>query len=337
MTLSPQAADEKPLNLAVCGAGRWGQTLMRNINVLPGLNLAAVISTRADIPSEITLNAPVFGDWQGAADRKKLDGILLALPPDRQPEFAEKIIEYGLPVFLEKPLALDKSAALRIARMAENIGFVGLVDHLHLFAPEFQELVRQVCRRGAVRAITSVSGNRGPSRASWPVCWDWAPHDISMALTVMGEMPVSVAAQIVEQKTEGATVFENIRLTLTFPDGGIAEITTGNAFESRVRNFAVSLDECTIEYSENFNNERSLSVEQDDQKQIVRVASVPPLTAALTEFAARIRQGTGGAGDLALGVDVVRVLGAAEASIAQGMAISVESPGSHATPGPAGC
>lgn len=337
MTVSSHTADAQPLNLAVCGAGRWGLTLMRNIHALSDVNLAAVISTRTDIPAEITQGAPVFGDWRDAASRTKLDGVLLALPPDRQPDIAERIIGYGLPVFLEKPLALDVGAAARLARAAGNSGFVGLVDHIHLFTPEFQELLNQLRSQGAARAITAVSGNRGPGRASWPVCWDWAPHDIAMALTVMGEMPVSVRARIVDRKAEGTAVYENVRLTLTFPDGGIAEITTGNAFENRVRHFTAALDGYSIEYSENASDERSLVVWHGNEKQKIGVASVPPLTAALTEFAARIRQGTGGADDLALGVEVVRVLSAAERSIAQGIAVSIESSASHATRVSTGC
>ena len=152
MTVSDHEAGTKPLNLAVCGAGRWGQTLIRNIASLPGVKLAAVISARADIPADITHGAPVFADWRQAAARTEIDGVLLALPPDRQPEIAEQIIENGLPVFLEKPLALDNNSAARITRAADVRGFVGLVDHLHLFAPEFQELVRQVRRQGTVRA-----------------------------------------------------------------------------------------------------------------------------------------------------------------------------------------
>jgi predicted dehydrogenase len=336
MTVSSEPADTAPLKLAVCGSGRWGQTLMRNITAAPDLELAAIISTRSSIPDEITHGAPVFGDWRTAVSRMNLDGILLALPPDRQPVIAEQIMQSGLPLFLEKPLALNDEAANRLVEAARNWGFVGLVDHLHLFAPEFQELVRQVRSRGAVRAITSVSGNRGPYRDSWSVCWDWAPHDVAMVLTIMESVPVSVSARIVDRTGEGEQVFENVRLTLTFANGAIADITTGNAFDGRRREFAVGVDDISLLYTETPGNEWSLVMGRGDDMQPVRVETVPPLAAALTEFAARVRQGEGGNSDLVLGAKVVRVLSAAESSIAAGVAVSVDPTSYSATSGAAG-
>jgi predicted dehydrogenase len=336
MTVSSERADISPLKLAVCGSGRWGQTLMRNITAAPDLELAAVISTRSSIPDEIIHGAPVFGDWRLAVSRMNLDGIVLALPPGRQPAVAEEIIESGMPLFLEKPLALNVEAAKRLVQAAGDWGFVGLVDHLHLFAPEFQELVRQVRGRGTVRSITSVSGNHGPYRDSWSVCWDWAPHDVAMVLTVMESVPVSVTACIVDRIDKGAQTYENVRLILTFADGAVADITTGNAFDRRRREFAVAVDDFTVSYAENPENERSLAMGHGNDARPVQVESVPPLTAALKVFAERVRQGAGGEADLALGAQVVRVISAAERAISGGVAVSIGQAAYSATSGAAG-
>ena len=72
-------------------------------------------------------------------------------------------------------------------------------------------------------------------------------------------------------------------------------------------------------------NERSLVVGFGDDAQTVCVDSIPPLTAALGEFADRIRQGRSGKEDLNLGSAVVRVLWAAEESMRQGIEISIEA------------
>lgn len=337
MTVSATAADPRPLRLAVYGAGRWGQVLMRNIVAFPDLELAAVISSKTDLSDAMTLGAPVFDDWRIANSRMKLDGIVLALPPDRQPEIAEEIIKSGLPLFLEKPLALNNDAALSLVKVADASGFVGLVDHLHLLTPEFQELTRQVRHRGTVGAIKAISGNRGPARGSWPVLWDWAPHDVAMALTLIEAAPVSVSAAIVERSSDGIQELENVRLTLTFADGAVADIITGNAFDERLREFVVFIDDTTLSYVETPDNERSLVVGSGDEAQTVCVDSIPPLTAALGEFADRIRQGRSGKEDLGLGSAVVRVLWAAEESMRQGIEISIEAVDYRATRGAMEC
>jgi predicted dehydrogenase len=262
---------------------------------------------------------------------------VLALPPDRQAAVAEEIVEAGLPLLLEKPLALDYEAALRILTAADNFGFIGLVDHLHLFAPEFQELVRQVRHRGVVRAISAISGNRGPGRDSWSVLWDWAPHDVAMMLKVVQASPVSVSATIVDCASDGTQVLENVRLVFEFADGMVTDITTGNAFYGRCREFTVSVDETTLSYVESPENQRSLVVAHGEDKQTVRVDSIAPLTAALAEFATRIRSGVGGEEDLALGAEVVRILCAANMSLRRGMAISIERVDYRATFGTVEC
>lgn len=325
MSVSPKSADLEPLQLAVCGSGRWGQTLMRNIAAFPDLELAAVISARPSVPGDAAHGVQVFTNWQTAVSVMHLDGILLALSPDRQPDIAEQIIEAGVPLFLEKPLALDGKSAERLMRAAKRCGFVGLVDHLHVFAPEFQELVRQLRSSGPVRAITSVSGNRGPHREAWSVCWDWAPHDVAMVLTVMQTVPVAVSARVVARVEEAGQMFENVRLILTFADGAVAEITTGNAFDGRRRDFRAGTDDLSLLYTESPENVRSLVTGRGEERLPVQVESIPPLEVALTEFAARLRQGAGGEADLALGADVVRVLCAAESSMTDGVTASVES------------
>jgi len=337
MTVSTTSDDLRPLRLAVYGVGRWGRVLMRNIAAFPDLELAAVISSKPHLSDAMTLGVPVFANWQAASSRIKLDGIVLALSPDRQPVIAAEIIAAGLPLFLEKPLALNNEAALSLVKAAADFGFVGLVDHLHLRSPEFQELVRQVRHRGTVGAIKAISGNRGPARESWPVLWDWAPHDVAMALTLIEAAPVSVSAAIVERSSDGIQELENVRLTLTFADGAVADIITGNAFDERLREFVVFIDDTTLSYVETPDNERSLVVGSGDEAQTVCVDSIPPLTAALGEFADRIRRGCGGKEDLGLGSAVVRVLWAAEESMRQGIEISIEAVDYRATSGTMEC
>jgi len=324
MNGSTTTSDVKPLKLAVCGSGRWGRVIMKNIASFPDLVLAAVISSRVDLPDEASFGAPVFPDWRAAHSQADLDGIVLALPPDRQAAIAPEIIEAGLPLFLEKPLALSNEAVLRIMQAADTYGFVGLVDHLHLFSPEFRELVRQARTRGDVRAINAISGNRGPGRDSWSALWDWAPHDVAMVLTVMETGPVSVSAVIVERSSGGVQALENVRLKLKFADGAVANITTGNAFERRCREFVVSIDDTALSYAESPENDRSLVILKGDNAQRVSVDSIAPLTAALAEFAMRIRRGIGGDSDLALGGEVVRVLSAAAESMKRDSAVSLK-------------
>ena len=313
MNLSADQVDAgRDLNLAVIGTGRWGQTLMRAISARKGLALTAVVSSK---PVSVGHTAvPVFPDWCAAVDSLPIDGFVLALPPDIQPAFAEQIIAAGIPVFLEKPLALDRTAAGRLLAAARKSGFTGVVDHVHLFAPEFVELCRRLPANGGRAEIETVSGNDGPYRNRWTSCWDWAPHDIAMCLAVMKTVPNSVTARVVRSVERNSQTFENYEIGLDFGQCGLARITTGNAFDAHCREFRVQAGGISLTYAEAADRHRSLTVTRSGQAETIGVTSVPPLDAALGAFADRIHD-SGGIEDLKRGALVVNICAAAHESV----------------------
>jgi len=302
------------LNLAVIGTGRWGRTLIRTIDLMPDLRLTAVIRSPPPVAA-FEAGVPVFTDWRQAVRKVPVDGIVLAVPPDRQSEIAEPIIASGMPVFLEKPLALDRAEAARLLDAARQYGFTGLVNHLHLFTSEFHELIRRARLSGPVRGIETVSGGPGPHRMRWSACWDWGPHDVAMTLIAMADTPETVSAEIVDRVEKDGRIQENYRVVMTFENGASARIFTGNAFAKRQRSFRVTLDDQDLVYTEFENHTRSLAIERRTDKISVPVASVAPLNAALAVFAERVRSKTGGLADLKLGAQIVDVLAAAHDSV----------------------
>jgi len=312
MTLSAVQVDgERDLDIAVIGTGRWGRTLMRAIGAGAGLTAVAAIRSGSSTVETIDDSIPVFPTWRAAAEARPIDGFVFAVPPDIQPAIAEKIIAAGFPVFLEKPLALNRDAARRLLAVAKSTGFTGLVDHVHLFAPEFVELCRRLPPDQGVREIRSVSGNNGPYRERWTACWDWAPHDIAMCLAVMGSAPHSVAARIDRSVERDDCVYENYEIRLDFGRRGQAVILTGNAFDSHCREFNVQSADATLTYAESADRQRSLIVERAGHAEPVSLESAPPLDAALQMFADRVRRNSDGIGDLEQGVLVVDICAAA--------------------------
>lgn len=315
MTASAEQVDDRRFNLAVIGTGRWGSTMMRAIDTHSALSVAAVITSKPVFAQTKISGIPVFPSWQDAAAALSIDGFVLAVPPDVQPGIAEQLIAAGFPVFLEKPLALTSQAAAGLLAASRKHGFIGVVDHIHLFAREFQELCHRLPAGGGFRVIEAVSGNRGPVRDRWTPCWDWAPHDIAMCLVVMGEMPSTVKAIIVRDFEENGGRFQNYEIELDFEQKGQAHIVTGNAFDGHYREFRGHVNGTSLVYAETAERVRSLVVEHGDRMETVPVTSALPLSAALTVFADRISQQSGGLEDLQRGVDVVNICAAAHESI----------------------
>lgn len=324
MTATAANANNQRVALAVIGTGRWGCTLMRAIEAHNATALVAVISSKSENFGSDSGSAPMFPSWQEAMADVRIDGFVLALPPDIQPKIATDLIAAGHPAFLEKPLATSPEAASQVLCAARDNGFVGIVDHIHLFAGEFQELCRLVPPDPQVLSINSISGNRGPVRETWTPCWDWAPHDLAMCLTVMGTNPLMVTASVTAEFEKNGSHFQNYEITLDFGERGRARIETGSAFDQYRREFRVNAGRMAWTYSETEDRTRSLVAQDNDAKEEIRVSAAPPLDAVLALFADRIKRKSGGEKDLQTAGTIVDICTAIDKAVATGLAVRVD-------------
>lgn len=169
--------------LGLIGAGRHGRRYLMREN--GGRRLVSVLQhkNRPDCPV----------DWSGeiTTDLEKhlraLDGVIIATPPDSHRQYAEAAILAGLPVLVEKPLALTWEDCEAIIDVAEMAGVPLLVGHTHLFASWFEHLLA-----GTVYDLIDVmiGGSQGEHAYSLQI--DWGPHGVAMAIALHGfERPLA--------------------------------------------------------------------------------------------------------------------------------------------------
>src|SRR4029077_13481329 len=99
--------------------------------------------------------------------------------------------------FVEKPLALAVNEAEAIIRLAERQDRRLMVGHLLQYHPAFIAL-RDLVREGALGRLQYIYSNRlnlGKVRREEDILWSFAPHDISMILSLIGQEPVRVTAE----------------------------------------------------------------------------------------------------------------------------------------------
>lgn len=300
--------------VAVVGAGRWGRTISAAISLTPGICLAAIVSSQHELQGATDPEIPVLGDWREAAERREVSGFILAIPPKHQTKVAIEMIESRTPVMLEKPMAASVTDAARIQFAAASRGFCGLVNHLHVHSPAFKNLLLGLSEKRGPITICATAGARGPYRANWSPLWDWAPHDLAMALSVIKSDPVQIFATQGKKIAGAGGWYRNYFIELTFLDASRANLHVGNAFERKLREFTVTEGRSKICYRESETNR--IAIYFDGMKQSYRQNAIEnrPLNAALITFADRIRNG-GGIEDIELGGRVIRLIDAAERSI----------------------
>lgn len=192
------------VKIAQIGCGYWGKNLARNFAELGAL--AAIAdgdpTTAEQISAAHRVPARTFDDI--LADRA-IDGVSLATPAVTHAAMALQAIEAGKHVFVEKPLALDPVAAEQVVAAGEAAGRVLMVGHLLQYHPVFLAL-RQLMADGALGRLRYVYSNRlslGKFRTEENVLWSFSPHDLSMALALIGEEPDYVTAEGAAYVSEG--------------------------------------------------------------------------------------------------------------------------------------
>jgi len=183
------------MRVAVIGCGYWGKNLVRNFAELgalaaigdPDPGTAANLSQRFDAPAR---------SLDHVLDDPSIAAVAIAAPATLHASLARAALEAGKHVFVEKPLALTLVEAERLCRLAEERDRCLMVGHLLQYHPAFIAL-RDVVRRGELGRLQYLYSNRlnlGKVRREEDILWSFAPHDLSMILSLVGEEPIEVTA-----------------------------------------------------------------------------------------------------------------------------------------------
>ena len=187
----------KPPNIAVVGAGHWGQNLVRNYHNLGSLKLICD-------KNEIVLNSlkEQYNDVEtciGLVDvlrHEDIQGIVIATPAETHYTIVREALFAGKHVFVEKPMALQEEEGRELISIANENNRVLMVGHLLQYHPGFVRL-KELAVSGELGRINYIYSNRlnlGKIRREENILWSFAPHDISMILSLAGEEPEAVAA-----------------------------------------------------------------------------------------------------------------------------------------------
>jgi UDP-2-acetamido-3-amino-2,3-dideoxy-glucuronate N-acetyltransferase len=130
-------------------------------------------------------------------DDPNCDAIALASPASLHGEHVRRALKAGKHVFVEKPLALNVSDGRDLAKLARKRARVLMVGHLLRYHPHVLKLVELVRdgKLGHIRRIFARRQSPGRLRTEEDVLWSFAPHDISLILALLGEMPKRVWAE----------------------------------------------------------------------------------------------------------------------------------------------
>gem|GEM_PF-58784 len=203
--------------VAVLGCGYWGSNHIRTLKNLGAL--AAVADINADRAEGFAVEHGVEAiAVDNIFDRKDIDALVLALPPQFHAENAIRAINSGKDVLVEKPIALNVAEAEAEVAAAKAKKRIFMVGHVLRFHPAFEKLL-EIARSGILGEVRYIDSHRlglGKFHTESDALWDLAPHDISMILALAGCEPAEV-------RGEGAAIIDRLsdfaHVNMRFPNG----------------------------------------------------------------------------------------------------------------------
>jgi predicted dehydrogenase len=327
-----------PVGVAVVGLGYWGPNLLRVL----GDNLDAEVRWICDLDPERLgkyrrrhPNARATTRLGRVLEDPLVDAVIIATPVHTHFHLAARVLEAGKHVFVEKPLASSTELADELVGMAAARNRIVMCGHTFLYSPPVRAIKRMISEEqlGDIYFISASRVNLGLHQRDVSVIWDLGPHDFSILLYWLSEMPTSVRAVGRDSIVKG--IADVAFVTMTFASGIIANVELSWLAPSKLRRTVLVGSERMAIYDdgapepvrlfdrgvvyrdpETF-GEYHLSYRSGDVIS-PKIESYEPLGLELADFIGAIRCGETMEYHTAIARNVVRLVDAADRSLREG-------------------
>jgi predicted dehydrogenase len=225
------------LRVGVIGYGYWGPNIVRN---LFALDSCAVVALCDKNPGALQKARKVYPSLTVTTNPNEVicspqvDAVAIVTPVWTHYELARTALENGKHVFVEKPFTSTVAQAEELVEMAARRGLQIMVDHTFLFTGAVKK-IRELVDNGTLGPLIYFDSSRinlGLFQHDVSVIWDLAPHDLAIMDYVIREKAEAVVAT-------GATHFgshaDMAFLTIYFPNNVLAHVNVNWLSPVKVR------------------------------------------------------------------------------------------------------
>ena len=218
------------IRTAVIGAGSFGRHHLRILSQSPSAELAGVVDSDAQRAAAVATQygCPAYASIAELAG--KIDAAVVAVPTSAHADVGCALLESGIDVLIEKPIAPNVASGQRLVDAASRKGRILQIGHLERHNPAVQALKKMMTLPlfFEVHRLSLFS----PRSLDVDVVLDLMIHDLDIVLDLVSALPEEIRAagiSILSDKVDIA----NVRLA--FPGGCIANLTASRVSTERVR------------------------------------------------------------------------------------------------------
>ncbi|MBI4691123.1 MAG: Gfo/Idh/MocA family oxidoreductase [Nitrospirae bacterium] len=318
------------IKVAVIGGGYWGKNLVRNFHGLGSLyavcdsDQSKLASFKKDYP-----DIEIFKTTRELYDSKKADAVVIATPAEFHYKMVREALLKNKDVFVEKPLSLSVNEGIELNHIARKKGRILMVGHLLRYHPAVIKL-KEMVESGELGRLYYVYSNRlnlGKIRQEENILWSFAPHDISVILSLTGQMPdevTSFGGRYLQEKVADVTLS-----TLSFPSGIKAHIFVNWLHPYKEQKFIVVGSEKMavfndvgkdklLLYPHKINWRGNIPIPDKKDAQIIEINDMEPLRQECSHFLECVKTRRSPVTDGDEGLRVLSVLDACQRSLESG-------------------
>jgi predicted dehydrogenase len=327
------------IKIGLIGYGYWGPNLLRNLHETEGVEVTRCVDLRPERRTAASKRYPtveVSAEADEILNDREIDAVVLATPVFTHHALAKQALEANKHVLVEKPMTRTVKEAEELIKLAESNDRVLMVDHTFVYTGAVRRMkeIIDAGELGDLYYFDSVRVNLGLFQHDIDVIWDLAPHDVSILTYLIQEKPQSVSA--VGADHTGRGLVDVAYLTLHFANNFIAHFHVNWLSPVKVRQNLIGGSRRMLVYDDMEPSEkvriydRGIQVRSQEgiYKALVdyRMGDVwspkldvrEALSVECEHFANCVRTRIRPSSDGGSGLQVVRVLEAASASIANG-------------------
>jgi predicted dehydrogenase len=222
---------QKPIRIAVVGAGEFGRNHIRVLRELEGVELAGIVDTNAERARQVAaeFSTQVIPDLDALA-AAGVAAASVAVPTKEHARVGCHLLDAGMDVLVEKPMASSLEEASRLIASAQRSGHILQIGHVERFNPAVAA-AQKVVSRPMFFEVHRL-GVFTPRSLDIDVVYDVMIHDLDILLAL-------VDAPVVDLKAVGIPVITDkvdiAHARIEFQTGAVANVTASRVSTERVR------------------------------------------------------------------------------------------------------
>jgi predicted dehydrogenase len=325
------------LGIAVVGLGYWGPNLVRNIAELPCARVIYACDLRPEPLAAIARRYPTIDlttSFETVLADDRVDAVAIVTPVSSHYRLAAAALDAGKHVFVEKPFAASSEEAAVLIDTADRLGLTVMPGHTFLYSPSVMMIrsLIEAAELGEIYFISMSRVNLGLHQPDASVVWDLAPHDFSILRYWLDETPAY--ARALSRGCIVAATPDVAFIGLEFRTGTVANVELAWLAPSKLRRTTIVgsrkmivYDDTSVEPVRVFDSGADLPNPETfgEYKLTYRtgdivsphVDAVEPLYREMEDFCAAAMLGSQPRSSPELGLEVVRMIEAVDASVAR--------------------